>query len=87
MATNNERQKAYRQKAKVKNEYRINTLVNTEAGVSLNCLARHYAVTKRELLEKLLGEAKSNAIKEIEERYPKEKEQDQAMAAFFGVDD
>ena len=85
--TNNERQKTYRQKAKANNKYRINTFVDTDAGVSLSCLSRYYAVTKREILEKLLIEAQQKALKEIADKYPDDKDQDKAMNAFFGVDD
>ncbi|MDQ6973766.1 MAG: hypothetical protein Q9M10_02690 [Mariprofundaceae bacterium] len=59
--TNAERQKKYRSK----NFSRINTFVSSEAKLHLNLLAKHYAVTKREILEKLLEEAKESMIEKM----------------------
>jgi len=88
MSTNKERQAAYRQKARSNNQYRINTFVSTEAGVALGCLSRHYAVTKREILEKLLVEAHKRVLAEITEQFPDDDiAQDKAFSEYFGCED
>ncbi len=63
--SNAERQKAYRASRHQANDgngqRRINTFVATKAALALNRLARHYAVTQREMLERLIEEA-DNAL-------------------------
>ena len=58
--SNAERQKAYRAsrlKAGENGELRINTFVTTSAALTLKRLAKHYAVTQRAMLERLIGDA------------------------------
>lgn len=58
--TNAERQKAYRAgraRAGDNGELRINTFVATGAALGLKRLAKHYAVTQRAMLERLIGDA------------------------------
>lgn len=44
------RQKKYREK----NRYRLNTVLTAEAIINLDALAKHYAVTKKDLVEMLV---------------------------------
>ena len=88
MNTNKERQAAYRKKARSNNQHRINAFVSTEAGVALGCLSRHYAITKREILEKLLIEAHERVLAEIEEQFSNDDiAQDKALSEYFGCND
>jgi len=61
--TNAERQKKYR----AKNYYRINTMISSDAKIHLDLLAKNYAVTKREMIENLLSEAKEKMIEKMTE--------------------
>lgn len=57
MATNAERQAAYRKRrseAGDNDDRRLNTWVSTGAKLNLERLAVHYCVTERELLERLI---------------------------------
>ncbi|QZA77043.1 hypothetical protein K4H28_12140 [Deefgea tanakiae] len=60
MTTSNaQRQAKYRQQrhaagADGNGERRLNTYISTGASLALNRLARHYGVTKREMLERLI---------------------------------
>ncbi len=62
MTTSNaQRQAKYRQQrhtagADGNGERRLNTYISTGASLALNRLARHYGVTKREMLERLIIE-------------------------------
>jgi len=62
--TNAERQRKYRNK----NYYRINTTISSESKLHLDLLSSHYAVTKREMIEKLLAEAKEKMIEKMSEK-------------------
>lgn len=60
--SNAERQKAYRANRHTagqdgSGELRINTFVTTSAALGLKRLAKHYAVTQRAMLERLIGDA------------------------------
>lgn len=58
--TNAERQKEYRAgraRAGENGELRINTFVTTSAALTLKRLAKHYAVTQRAMLERLIEDA------------------------------
>ena len=58
--SNAERQKAYRAgraRAGDNGELRINTFVTTSAALGLKRLAKHYAVTQRAMLERLIADA------------------------------
>ena len=52
--SNAERQAAYRKNANQRNEYRLNTFITGEAKAAMEAIARHYAVTQVEILERLL---------------------------------
>jgi hypothetical protein len=47
-------------------ERRINTWVSTGSHMALNRLAKRYGVTKREILERLIGDADRQIIDSIE---------------------
>ena len=47
-------------------ERRINTWVSTGSHMALNRLAKRYGVTKREMLERLIGDADRQIIDSIE---------------------
>lgn len=58
--TSAQRQQAYRAgraRAGDNGELRINTFVATSAALSLKRLAKHYGVTQRAMLERLIGDA------------------------------
>lgn len=58
--SNSEKQRNYRLNRFKRGEYgdyRINTFVKFEASISLERLARHYKITKRQVLESLLVSA------------------------------
>ena len=60
--TNAQRQQAYRANRHTAGqdgtgELRINTFVTTSAALGLKRLAKHYAVTQRAMLERLIGDA------------------------------
>lgn len=62
--TNAERQANYRARQKKERVngaggYRVNTLIDTNAYYGLHRLAKHYAVTKREMLERLIKASES----------------------------
>jgi hypothetical protein len=64
MATNAERQAAYRQRhlqdADASGE-RLNVVVTVQAKAQLGRLARHWGISQRAALEKVLAEAESKA--------------------------
>jgi hypothetical protein len=59
MATNAQRQAAYRARHREAGGGRINMAVTAQAEFALRRLARHYCVTQRAMLERLIGEAES----------------------------
>ena len=62
-----QRQKRYRENRKLAdNGYRqINMWLSTEAYLALHHLSRRYAVTKREMLERLLIDAQNSVISNL----------------------
>jgi putative heme iron utilization protein len=82
--TNTERQAAYRKNAHLRNEYRLNTYISGEAKTALEAVARHYAVTKVEILERLLLAEKDAILAGIYAEYPEAAAQDREIAKFFG---
>lgn len=71
--TNAQRQSEYRRNQKEgthkKGEpaIRINTFLDADAHFALERLSKYYAVTKRELIEKMLIEADSKILKSLSE--------------------
>jgi macrodomain Ter protein organizer (MatP/YcbG family) len=64
MATAAERQRAYRQrhlKDEAGSGERLSMVISVSAKAKLGRLARHYGMTKRQVIEKLLGDAESSA--------------------------
>jgi hypothetical protein len=65
--TNSERQKAYRlRRDDGEGDRRLNTWINSTANFALDRLARRYAVTKREMIERLVLEADAAILKSLE---------------------
>ena len=62
MASNSERQAAYRRRHAENGGGRINMHVEARTEFALRRLARHYAVTQREMLDRLIAEAESAVI-------------------------
>jgi putative heme iron utilization protein len=82
--SNAERQAAYRKNANQRNEYRLNTFITGEAKAAMEAIARHYAVTQVEILERLLLAEKDRIVAGIYAEYPEEAAQDREIARFFG---
>ena len=65
--TNSERQKAYRLRSNDRNngdgDHRLNSWITSTADFALDRLARRYAVTRRQILERLIIEADSAILK------------------------
>jgi hypothetical protein len=62
-SSNAERQRRYRQRHLVEGtDTRLNTVVSPHAKAALVRLAKHYAVTERAMLERLLTEAESELV-------------------------
>lgn len=79
--SNAERQQTYRQrrpKAGDNGERRLNTWITTGAALALQRLARHYAVTKREMLERIILEADDTILKTLPADSPE-------LNAYLGV--
>lgn len=76
MATNAERQAAYRaaRRARHVDEMRLNTYISAAAFYTLERLARHYGVTKKEALERVLEQHERDLLPTLESR-----------DAYFGV--
>lgn len=71
MKTNAQRQAEYRARRKFagdNGERRINTWVSTAAKLGLTRLARHYGVTEREMLERLVEEADKRVTRDMSEQ-------------------
>ena len=61
--SNAERQRAYRQRHLAEGEgHRLNLVVAVQTGAQLDRLAKHYGVTKRAMLERLLQQAESALV-------------------------
>lgn len=63
--SNAERQRQYRQRhlADVDGQgHRLNLVVSVPAGAQLERLAKHYGVTKRAMIERLLAEAEGDLV-------------------------
>ena len=70
--SNAERQAAYRKNANQRNEYRLNTFITGEAKAAMEAIARHYAVTQVEILERLLLAEKDRIVAGIYAEYPED---------------
>ena len=58
-----DRQRAYRQRAaREQNQRRISTWVNAEADIAIERLARHWSMTKRQVIERLADEAQQQVM-------------------------
>lgn len=69
--TNAERQAEYRKRRPTggtegNGERRLNTWISTEASLALERLSRHYAVTRREMLERLIQSADERIVKKLD---------------------
>jgi hypothetical protein len=62
MSSNAERQAAYRRRHSENGGGRINMALSAHAEFALRRLARHYGVTQKATLERLIGEAESAVI-------------------------
>ena len=70
MTANKERQKAYRERrstAGENGERRLQTWVSTAADLALDRLARHHQVTRKEMLERLLVQADTQATQGMDD--------------------
>ena len=70
MTANKERQKAYRERRSTagdNGERRLQTWVLTAADLALDRLARHHQVTRKEMLERLLVQADTQATQGMDD--------------------
>lgn len=66
--TNAERQKAYRlRRNEGEGDRRLNTWITSNADLALDRLAKHYGVTKRQMIERLACEADDTILKSLDD--------------------